>query len=80
MHNDSVRLILWYKESIKGGPIYSVDSRNYPLQAGRHFSALETFATRASFDVSSNPAFLTIDPINQEDAGEFKCRVSRKLS
>lgn len=44
--NDSIRLVLWYKESIKGGPIYSVDSRKQPLEAGRHFSAIETYATR----------------------------------
>ena len=64
------------QDSIKGGPIYSVDSRNYPLTNGRHFSVLESFATRASFDVTSRPSMLTIDPVNQEDAGEFRCRVS----
>lgn len=44
---DSIRLILFYKESIKSGPIYSIDNRNTQssLRLAKHFAS-ESFHSR----------------------------------
>lgn len=48
---DSIRLILFYKESIKSGPIYSIDNRNTQssLRLAKHFAS-ETFHSRLSIE------------------------------
>jgi hypothetical protein len=47
---DSVRLVLFYKESIKSGPIYSIDSRfASQFSAARHFAA-PSFQNRLSVE------------------------------
>jgi len=47
---DSIRLILFYKESIKSGPIYSIDNRNtQSLRLAKHFAS-ETFHSRLSIE------------------------------
>uniref|UniRef100_T1KCX9 Nephrin n=1 Tax=Tetranychus urticae TaxID=32264 RepID=T1KCX9_TETUR len=75
MKDDSIRLILWFKDSLPGGPIYSVDSRNASLSLAKHFSTIESIGVRASFDLTTNPAYLILDPLREEDIGEYKCRV-----
>lgn len=47
---DSIRLILFYKDSIKSGPIYSIDNRNtQSLRLAKHFAS-ETFHSRLSIE------------------------------
>lgn len=47
---DSIRLILFYKETIKSGPIYSIDNRNtQSLRLAKHFAS-ETFHSRLSIE------------------------------
>ena len=48
---DSIRLILFYKDSIKSGPIYSIDNRNTQssLRLAKHFAS-ETFHSRLSIE------------------------------
>ncbi|XP_053202057.1 nephrin-like isoform X2 [Panonychus citri] len=73
--DDSIRLILWFKDSLPGGPIYSIDSRNSNLSLAKHFSTIESIGVRASFDLTTNPSYLILDPLREEDIGEYKCRV-----
>ncbi|XP_064471421.1 neural cell adhesion molecule 2-like [Ornithodoros turicata] len=70
---DNVTLVLWSKSDVHG-PVYSVDARNAPLERARHFPSPDT-GGRYEFNTSSQPAYLRIDPVHAEDAGEFKCRV-----
>lgn len=83
---DGVRLILFYKESIKSGPIYSIDNRFVQqLSQARHFAA-EPFQGRLTVeglgqlpiieDSAGQVALqLRIDSLRAADAGDYKCRV-----
>jgi len=73
--DDSIRIIFWFRNSIKSGPIYTIDARSSNLSFGTHFAPFDTIASKASFDYTSNPAYLTIDPLKEEDMDEYKCRV-----
>ncbi|XP_064469296.1 protein turtle homolog B-like [Ornithodoros turicata] len=71
--DDSVTLVLWYKdESLE--PIYTLDSRRGHLDQAKQ-SSLPTFEHRAFFNMANEPAFLQIDPVEEFDAGEYRCRV-----
>lgn len=62
---DSVRLVLFYKESIKSGPIYSIDSRfATQFTAARHFAS-PTFKSRLS--VEGHPTSLLHMPDPSSD-------------
>ena len=84
--DDLVRLILWFKNDITGGPIYSVDARHSLLQNATQFSSSHEFKSRASFKVTSEcppcltPATLTLSPVDHKDSGIFRCRVDFKKS
>ncbi|RWS10235.1 nephrin-like protein, partial [Dinothrombium tinctorium] len=73
--NDSVTLILWYKsENATGPPIYSVDLRNRTFSTAVH-TISERYKKRLLFDMSNEPSLLRIDPVFEEDIGEYLCRV-----
>uniref|UniRef100_T1KII3 Ig-like domain-containing protein n=1 Tax=Tetranychus urticae TaxID=32264 RepID=T1KII3_TETUR len=74
---DSISLILWYKNDRKSPPIYSVDARNSPVEKASHFTADE-FKNRAKFNLSVRPGLLSIEPVHQEDTGLYLCRVDFK--
>ena len=59
MRNDSVRLVLWYKDS-KPQPVYSFDSR---FSTVKHWSEDQSFGPRTYFRDSSVPAQLIISHI-----------------
>ncbi|RWS31712.1 sidestep protein-like protein [Leptotrombidium deliense] len=80
VNEDSIRLVLWYKEGVKGGPIYSFDARSGLLGDGRHFAVFDAISSRAYFDTSTNPAYLTLSSVNADDFGEYKCRVDFRRS
>ena len=63
--DDSIRIIFWFRNSIKSGPIYTIDARSSNLSFGTHFAPFDTIASKASFDYTSNPAYLTIDPLKE---------------
>lgn len=75
LDDDSIRLILWFKDTIPGGPIYSIDTRKSELHQAKHFSSYDSISLRASFSLNTNPAYLILDPLREEDSGEYKCRV-----
>ncbi|XP_064469301.1 nephrin-like isoform X2 [Ornithodoros turicata] len=71
--DDSVTLVLWYKDESLA-PIYTLDSRRGQLDQARQ-SSLPELEDRAFFNMDSEPAFLQIDPVEEGDAGEYRCRV-----
>ncbi|XP_022693116.1 protein turtle-like [Varroa jacobsoni] len=72
-----ISLILWYhgdSHSRGGIPIYSLDARDLPLSRARPFPSAE-YNNRAYFDVIARPPLLKIEPVQETDAGEYRCRV-----
>lgn len=73
-------MVLWYKENSGSGlPIYSVDARSTPLSKSKH-TISEEYKKRMYFDVNQNPPILIINPVYEEDAGEYRCRVDFRKS
>lgn len=70
---DSVTLVLWYKDESLA-PIFTLDSRRGHVGQARHSSGPD-FEQRAHFNIANEPAFLQIDPVEESDAGEYRCRV-----
>ncbi|XP_055947955.1 neural cell adhesion molecule 2-like isoform X4 [Argiope bruennichi] len=71
--DDSVVLILWYKGE-DPAPIYTLDARRGTVEQARQ-SASAHLENRAYFNMINRPAFLQLDPVQEEDAGEYRCRV-----
>ncbi|GFQ84241.1 sidestep protein, putative [Trichonephila clavata] len=71
--DDSVVLILWYKGE-DPAPIYTLDARRGTVEQARQ-SASTHLENRAYFNMINRPAFLQLDPVQEEDAGEYRCRV-----
>jgi hypothetical protein len=74
--DDSVALILWYKDDALT-PIYTLDSRKGYLDQARSLTS-PLLENRAYFNLHNRPAFLHIDPIRLTDAGDYRCRVDFK--
>ncbi|XP_022237940.1 uncharacterized protein LOC106478611 isoform X2 [Limulus polyphemus] len=70
---DSISLVLWYKSGISA-PIFSVDSRKGPLEKSKHFTS-DFLGQRGYFDISIQPSVLTINPIQKDDEGDYRCRI-----
>ncbi|XP_022253980.1 synaptogenesis protein syg-2-like, partial [Limulus polyphemus] len=71
--DDSAALILWYKDD-SAQPIYTLDSRQGNADQARQSSGPQ-LENRAYFNMINRPAFLQLDPVKEEDAGEYRCRV-----
>ena len=73
---NSIKLILWYKNNILGTPIYSIDTRDSNISQARHFVALP-YRGRTSFELNlaSRLALLVVNPILPGDDGHYICRV-----
>lgn len=71
--DDSVVLILWYKGE-DPAPIYTLDARRGTVDQARQSSSPH-LDNRAYFNMVNRPAFLQLDPVQEEDAGEYRCRV-----
>ncbi|XP_022256692.1 synaptogenesis protein syg-2-like [Limulus polyphemus] len=71
--DDSAALILWYKDD-SAQPIYTLDSRRGNVDQA-HQSSGPQLENRAYFNMINRPAFLQLDPVKEEDAGEYRCRV-----
>ncbi|RWS17015.1 protein turtle B-like protein [Dinothrombium tinctorium] len=74
--DDSVALILWYKDEALT-PIYTLDARKGILEQARTLTA-SPLEGRAYFNLNNRPAFLQIDPVRLIDAGDYRCRVDFK--
>ncbi|XP_023221563.1 hemicentin-2-like [Centruroides sculpturatus] len=71
--DDSVALILWYKDEAPT-PIYTLDARYGKIEQARQSSSSE-LENRAYFNMINRPAFLQLDPVEEDDSGEYRCRV-----
>lgn len=75
--HDSVKLVLWFKDS-EGIPMYSLDSRNGgTLKAATHSALAGIRGERVFFSVAENPkdAKLRIRSVQEADGGIYRCRV-----
>ncbi|CRL07814.1 CLUMA_CG020768, isoform A, partial [Clunio marinus] len=75
--HDSVKLVLWFKDS-EGIPLYSLDSRNGgSLKAATHSALAGIRGERMFFTVAENPkdAKLRIRSVQEADGGIYRCRV-----
>ncbi|KAL1414603.1 hypothetical protein MTO96_007386 [Rhipicephalus appendiculatus] len=72
--DDSVTLVLWYKDESLA-PIFTLDSRRAHVDQARQSLSGHGLDHRAHFNMANQPAFLQIDPVEEADAGEYRCRV-----
>ncbi|XP_022237902.1 synaptogenesis protein syg-1-like [Limulus polyphemus] len=71
--DDVAVLILWYRgESAQ--PIYTLDARKGKVNQARQLVS-SNLENRAYFNMINRPAFLQLDPVRLDDAGEYRCRV-----
>ncbi|XP_076226361.1 neural cell adhesion molecule 2 isoform X2 [Nomia melanderi] len=75
---DSVHLVLWYRDDL-GTSIYSVDARDRDFGIAQRWSDESVFSNRAYFMLDKNPAELGVNPIREEDAGIYRCRVDFQI-
>ncbi|XP_070393322.1 cell surface glycoprotein MUC18-like isoform X2 [Dermacentor albipictus] len=69
--NDSVALVLWYKDALPT-PVYSVDARRGDVSQARHSSI--AWGTRAYFVTQPTPG-LRLQALAVTDSGVYRCRV-----
>ncbi|XP_037943815.1 synaptogenesis protein syg-2-like [Teleopsis dalmanni] len=72
--DDRVYMVLWFRESA-GKPLYSFDVRGRAFEKALYWSDTNSFGPRASFITSKEPAKLTVDNIQLDDEGVYRCRV-----
>ncbi|XP_045478021.1 uncharacterized protein LOC123683162 isoform X1 [Harmonia axyridis] len=79
---DKMRIVIWFKEEAnkKRVPIYSFDSRDKDLEAGKHWADDLLLGGRAHFRYQEEPAKLTLDNVRESDGGVYSCRVDFKQS
>ncbi|KAG8198816.1 hypothetical protein JTE90_007119 [Oedothorax gibbosus] len=77
-NDDVISLVLWYRLDLPN-PIYTLDARSAPnADSAKHFSG-KVLGARAYFNVSHRGlAHLKLSPVQEEDAGEYRCRVDFK--
>lgn len=74
--DDSVALVLWYKDD-STTPLYSLDSRRGRLEQARH-AASDQLEGRAYLSITHKPSTLRLKPLLEEDEGQYRCRVDFK--
>uniref|UniRef100_A0A182JCD0 Ig-like domain-containing protein n=1 Tax=Anopheles atroparvus TaxID=41427 RepID=A0A182JCD0_ANOAO len=72
--NDRVYMVLWFRESA-GKPLYSYDVRGRQFSKALYWSETSAFGPRAYFVTISKPAALSVDNIQLDDEGVYRCRV-----
>ncbi|XP_053204377.1 protein turtle homolog B-like isoform X2 [Panonychus citri] len=74
--DDAVSLILWYKDE-STTPIYSLDARKGKLDQARHASN-DILNSRSYMNIDRRPATFSLEQLQEDDAGEYRCRVDFK--
>ncbi|XP_017848372.1 uncharacterized protein LOC108603787 [Drosophila busckii] len=72
--DDRVYMVLWFRESA-GKPLYSFDVRGRPFEKALYWSDTNSFGPRAYFVTAQQPAKLSVDNIQLDDEGVYRCRV-----
>ncbi|KAL0868234.1 hypothetical protein ABMA27_007767 [Loxostege sticticalis] len=78
-HEDRVYMVLWFRHA-GGKPLYSFDVRGRSFNKALHWSDPLAFGRRAYFVTMSRPSSLTVDAIQLDDEGIYRCRVDFKNS
>ncbi|XP_011639575.1 nephrin, partial [Pogonomyrmex barbatus] len=74
--NDSAILIVWYKSDTRSDiPIYSFDLRGKHSEKPLHWKDKDYLSNRAFFSTSTDPATLSVNDVQEQDEGEYRCRV-----
>lgn len=73
LRTDDVSLIMWY-QGTTGDPLYTYDARSESIPPSTTKSH-ET-GERFNFDTESDTPSLTIEPVRDDDSGEYRCRYS----
>ncbi|XP_068619113.1 kin of IRRE-like protein 2 isoform X2 [Battus philenor] len=81
-NEDRVYMVLWFRAGkITGGkPIYSFDVRGRSFNKALQWSDPNVFGPRAYFASVARPAALTLDTVQLDDEGVYRCRVDFKNS
>ncbi|XP_063233015.1 synaptogenesis protein syg-2-like isoform X2 [Bacillus rossius redtenbacheri] len=77
--DDRVYMVLWFKENA-GKPMYSFDVRGRPFNQALYWSDAKSPGPRAYFATSSRPASLTLETVQLDNEGTYRCRVDFKDS
>ncbi|KAM8705272.1 hypothetical protein ACLKA7_009694 [Drosophila subpalustris] len=72
--DDRVYMVLWFRESA-GKPLYSFDVRGRPFEKALYWSDTNSFGPRAYFVTGQQPAKLSVENIQLDDEGVYRCRV-----
>ncbi|KAJ0172067.1 hypothetical protein K1T71_012040 [Dendrolimus kikuchii] len=78
-NEDRVYMVLWFRHS-GGKPLYSFDVRGRSFNKALHWSDPLAFGRRAYFVTMSRPSSLTVDAVQLDDEGIYRCRVDFKNS
>ncbi|XP_045776193.1 hemicentin-1-like [Maniola jurtina] len=81
-NEDRVYMVLWFRagKSTGGKPIYSFDVRGRSFNKALQWSDPNVFGPRAYFATVARPATLTLDTVQLDDEGVYRCRVDFKNS
>ncbi|XP_041982912.1 obscurin-like [Aricia agestis] len=78
-HDDRVYMVLWFRHA-GGKPLYSFDVRGRSFSKALHWSDPLAFGRRAHFATLATPSALTVDAVQLDDEGVYRCRVDFKNS
>ncbi|XP_050354985.1 hemicentin-2-like [Nymphalis io] len=78
-NEDRVYMVLWFRHA-GGKPLYSFDVRGRSFNKALHWSDPTAFGKRAHFVTMSRPSSLTVDAVQLDDEGVYRCRVDFKNS
>ncbi|KAK7865976.1 hypothetical protein R5R35_009404 [Gryllus longicercus] len=76
---DRVYMVLWFRDNA-GKPLYRFDVRGRPFTKALYWSDNNAFGPRAYFVTGSTPAGLTLETVQLDDEGIYRCRVDFKNS
>ncbi|KAL0869215.1 hypothetical protein ABMA27_007492 [Loxostege sticticalis] len=81
-NEDRVYMVLWFRagKATGGKPIYSFDVRGRSFNKALQWSDPNAFGPRAYFATVARPAALTLDTVQLDDEGVYRCRVDFKNS
>ncbi|KAL0819742.1 hypothetical protein ABMA28_007790, partial [Loxostege sticticalis] len=81
-YEDRVYMVLWFRagKATGGKPIYSFDVRGRSFNKALQWSDPNAFGPRAYFATVARPAALTLDTVQLDDEGVYRCRVDFKNS